>query len=282
MIAPSNNNSGMASRQQRKHKTSLFHRIFIWSTIGAPIILGLLYFLFARSTSLEEQQQLPRKPLQITEVAPAKVTRPSNTEPEIVREQMDPKKQPHPAYKQPTNPNLPQKKYIPTLEEVENARLGPDGKPRKMSIYKSAAEQALGMIFTSELGSPPPMLPDIPKCTSKEQLEEFLNNTFAYDADASRSVNENRIIMNQVKEELKQYLDEGGDIGGFIDYYVGELRASHEQWKTAQTMLIDMARSGEDAESLRNFRDAANKLLAEKGIKELKVPPSVRRAMEEE
>jgi len=87
--------------------------------------------------------------------------------------------------------------------------------------------------------------------------------------------------LNQVKDELKKYLDEGGSIGGFIDFYVGELRASHEQWKTAQKMLVDMARSGEDAESLRSFRDAANKLLAEKGIKAITVPPSVRKAMGE-
>ena len=126
------------------------------------------------------------------------------------------------------------------------------------------------------------MLPDIPRCTSKEVLDEFLSRTFAYDKNATTAINENRIIMQQVRDELKNYIDGGGDIGGFIDFYVGELRASHEQWKTAQTMLVDMARAGEDAESLRIFRDAANRLLAEKGIKPLTAPPSVRRAMGEE
>lgn len=195
---------------------------------------------------------------------------------------INPKKIPHPAYGKKINPALPPKKYIPTVEEVENARLGPDGRPRPMSIYKTPAEQALGLIFTTELGSPPPALPNIPRCTSQENLNEFLSRTFESGKNAAEAVIENRMIMNRVKEELKTYLDEGGDVGGFIDFYVGELRASHEQWKTAQTMLVDMARSGEDAESLRGFRDAANELLAEKGIKPLTVPPSVRHAMGEE
>ena len=199
-----------------------------------------------------------------------------------VAKPIDSRKLPHPAYKQPTNPNLPPKKYIPTIEEVENARLGPDGKPRTMSVYKSAAEQAMGMIFSTKLGSPPPRLPNIPKCTSKEQLEEFLNRTFVYDKDASKELNENLIMMQQVRDELAQYLNEGGEIGGFINFYVNELNACHEQWKTAQQMLIDMARSGEDAETLRQFRDSANKLLADKGIKALQVPPSVRSLMGEE
>lgn len=73
------------------------------------------------------------------------------------------------------------------------------------------------MIFTTELGSPPPMLPDIPRCTSKEVLDEFLSRTFAYDKNATTAINENRIIMQQVRDELKNYIDGGGDIGGFID-----------------------------------------------------------------
>ena len=203
-------------------------------------------------------------------------------EPQKSAEAIDPGKMPHPAYKQPTNPNLPKKLYIPTVEEVEKARLGPDGKPRTMSIYKSAMEQSLGMIFSTPLGSPPPMLPDIPRCTSQEQLEEFLNRTFEYDKDAPLAVNENRIMMNQVKDELKKYLEDGGDIGGFVEFYVGELQASYDQWKTAQKMLIEMSRAGESAEDLRNFRDAANELLSQSGIRPLQVPPSVRRTMGEE
>lgn len=241
--------------------------------------IGLVCLAIVWSARLSREKSTPRKTsaISVPPISEAKAVASGKVSMDV-----DPRTLTHPSYAKKINPALPPKKYIPTVEEVENARLGPDGRPRPMSIYRTPAEQALGMIFTTELGSPPPMLPDIPRCTSKEVLDEFLSRTFAYDKNATTAINENRIIMQQVRDELKNYIDGGGDIGGFIDFYVGELRASHEQWKTAQTMLVDMARAGEDAESLRTFRDAANRLLAEKGIKPLTVPPSVRRAMGEE
>lgn len=200
----------------------------------------------------------------------------------VEKEEIDPKKMPHPMYKQPTNPKLPKKKYIPTVEEIEKARLGPDGKPRKMSIYKTPVEQALGMIFTTELGSPPPRLFDIPSFATEEQLKKFLDTTFAYDKDASDAVNENRIMMQQVQDEFKKYLDDGGDVKGFVDYYVGELHASYDQWKTAQKMIINMVKDGERPEVVKDVRDKVNALLSERGIKKLAFPPSIRSAMGEE
>ena len=237
------------------------------------------YFAFFNEKVPEKvPEKVEKKPTSIKEVKPAPApVAPTNTPPAI-----DPKKQPHPMYKQPTNPKLPKKKYIPTIEEVEKARLGPDGKPRKMSIYKTPIEQALGMIFTTKLGSPPPMLPNIPAFTTEEQLNKFLETTFEYDKDAPQAVNENRMMMQQVRDEFAAYLKDGGDIKGFVDYYVGELRASYDQWKTAQKMVVDMAREGEDPATIRAFRDKANEMLAAKGIKELAFPPSVRKAMGEE
>jgi len=250
--------------------------------VAGLIIVALgcaaLWF-FTRPAEKVAAPKETKKPSAIKAVKPAAAPKPAPTNdvPAI-----DPKKMPHPMYKQPTNPNLPKKKYIPTIEEVEKARLGPDGKPRKMSIYKTPIEQALGMIFTTKLGSPPPMLPDIPRFTTEEQLNKFLETKFEYDKDAPQAVNENRIMMEQVRAEFKNYLNDGGDIKGFVDYYVGELRASYDQWKTAQKMVVDMAREGESPETLRAFRDKADALLAEKGIKKLAFPPSIRKAMGEE
>lgn len=246
---------------------------------AAVCILAIgAYFAFFAGGDKPVEKKAEKKPTVIKEVKPAPApVAPTNAPPAI-----DPKKQPHPMYKQPTNPKLPKKKYIPTIEEVEKARLGPDGKPRKMSIYKTPIEQALGMIFTTKLGSPPPMLPNIPAFTTEEQLNKFLETTFEYDKDAPQAVNENRILMQQVRDEFKNYLNDGGDIKGFVDYYVGELRASYDQWKTAQKMVVDMAREGEDPATIRAFRDKANEMLTAKGIKELAFPPSIRKAMGEE
>lgn len=257
----------------------------VWrSAIWGCLTIVVLAILVVSSLPRTHEEELPKesKSGKIAEVIPvARPEAPAMVE-EVCEDVIDPKKLPDPAYDKKLHPSLPPKKYIPTVEEVENARLGPDGKPRPMSIYKSPAEQAMGVIFSTELGAPPPVLPNIPQCTSEEQLQDFLERTFAYDKDAPREVNENRIMMEQVQSELKEYLNDGGDIGGFIDFYVGELRACHEQWKTARNMLVDMARAGEAPETLRQFRNSANALLAERGIRALTIPPSVRARMEED
>ena len=224
------------------------------------------------------QREKIRRVLPVVEHAAPKVAEQNKPVPE----DKDPKKQIDPGYLTGINPKLPPKKYLPTIEEVEKARLGPDGKPRRQSIYKTPIEQALGTIFTTPLGCPPPPLPSIPSISSQEQLQKFFDTPLEYDKNASREANENRILMSQVRDEFSKYLDEGGKAKDFVNYYVEELRASYELRKMAQMMLVDMSRSGEDAESLRNFRDKANAILAEKGIRSLAVPPSVKRAMGEE
>ena len=276
MIAPKTNKTA-----DKVSKISMPSRVLAYGGTLLAILVIAVVLLKSNSSRTVEQFDV-KSPTKLIQSPKAQ----SKVEIAVVaqetKEEVDPKKLPDSNYKKILNPKLPPKKYIPTVEEVEQARLGPDGKPRKVSIYKTPAEQAMGAIFSTELGSPPPLLPSIPKCTSEEQLQEFLQRTFAYDKDVPQPVNENRILLQQVQAELREYLSAGGDIGGFIDFYVGELKACNEQWKTAQRMLVDMARSGEDAQSLRQFRDAANDLLARKGIKALTYPPSVRAAMGEE
>lgn len=273
-----------ASQRKKSFKitNATYLRISLYSAVALAVLAGVA--ILARRSSEPTthegiEDSTPKFIPTVEPDLPAHLYEPETNEVVAV---IDPKKLPHPAYDTRVHPSLPPKKYIPTVEEVEKARLGPDGKPRPMSIYKTPVEEALGIIFSTKLGMPPPFLPNIPSCTSVEQLNEFLERRFDFDADAPETVKENRLMMQQVRDELKSYLDEGGDIGGFVDYYVGELRASYEQWKTAQMMLVDMARAGDDAESLRRFRDAANGLLEEKGIRPLAVPPSIRRAMGEE
>ena len=126
------------------------------------------------------------------------------------------------------------------------------------------------------------MLPSIPSISTPERLQKFFDTAMVYDKDAPKEVNENRMMMQQVQDELKRYLDEGGTASGFVEYYQNELRVAHEEWKMAQKMLIDMSRGGEDASVMREFRDRANAILAERGIKPLAVPPFVRQSMGEE
>lgn len=272
------------STRAKSISSNRFGRIFAYGTGFLFVLVIIVVILFRTKT----EPKVTDKPVSETRrsliadfepsAGPVSSDSVTTTTEEAV---VDPRNLPDPMYNKKLNPALPPKKYIPTVAEVEKARLGPDGKPKVMSIYKTPVEQAMGVIFTTELGSPVPMLPCIPQCTSKEQLEDFLTRIFACDEDASEEVKENRKILQEVQNELAEYLDQGGDIGGFIDFYVGELRACHEQWKTAQRILVDMARAGEDPATLRKFRDGANELLTSKGIKPLTFPPSIRAAMGE-
>ena len=255
-------------------------RLVAWAIVGVVLAVGVfLAMRFATNDDAGAVHAQAEKPKLIAEAVPQIASKPPLAEPV---EELDPKKRIAPGYRHPENPNLPRKKYFPTVEEVERARLGPDGKPRKKSIYKTPLEQSLGILFTTKLGSPPPMLPSIPSISTPERLQKFFDTAMVYDKDAPKEVNENRMMMQQVQDELKRYLDEGGTASGFVEYYQNELRVAHEEWKMAQKMLIDMSRGGEDASVMREFRDRANAILAERGIKPLAVPPFVRQSMGEE
>lgn len=276
------NRSGSGGKTGVVKKSTSKPRILVVASLAA-IFAGVVgwFALSRRSVPPDAPLREPR-PAAIPQAKPAKTpvaeVHVAATNAPVV----DPKKQIAPGYRHPSNPNLPRKKYFPTVEEVERARLGPDGKPRKMSIYKTPLEQSLGILFTTKLGSPPPMLPSIPSISTPERLQKFFDTAMVYDKDAPKEVNENRMMMQQVKDELKRYLDEGGTASRFVEYYQNELRVAHEEWKMAQKMLIDMSRGGEDASVMREFRDKANAILAERGIKPLAVPPFVRQSMGEE
>lgn len=149
------------------------------------------------------------------------------------------------TYKQPDPKfGLKPKKWLPTKEEVAKARLGRDGKPRKKSIYKTPTEQALGQFFSTKLGNHPPMIPNIASLATEKELEKFFSSSFEAPEDASEAVKENRRMMRQVKEELKQFVDEGGSVGEFVDYYRGQIQTAYDMWKDAETILIDMVQGG--------------------------------------
>ena len=268
--------------KRRRESTAGIRRRMLTLAIAASLLVGVMVAVrlwVADGPQISKPQREKARPaLPVVKRASQKAAEQNQPAPEVE----DPKKQIDPGYLTGINPKLPPKKYLPTIEEVEKARLGPDGKPRRQSIYKTPIEQALGTIFTTPLGYPPPPLPSIPSISSQEQLEKFFDTPIEYDKNASRETNENRIMMSQVRDEFRRYLDEGGKAKDFVSYYVEELRTSYELRRTAQKMLVDMSRSGEDAQSLRNFRDKANAILAEKGIRSLAVPPSVRQAMGEE
>ena len=244
----------------------------ILAALCVVILSVTFYYIFVREDS-DAQPKIAKAKQRIADVGTSVV---HSVEAPVVTNVVD-KSKPHPAYlKKNSNSRLPPKRYIPSIEEVEAAHLGPDGKPKRVAIYKSGLEQTLSVIFSTELGSMPPMLPSIPSQVTPEQIEKFLNTPFEYDKDASKRVNENRILLENVKKEFKKYIDDGGDPKRFVGYYYDELKVAHDEWKTARDMVVNMSRNGDDPKLVREFRDRANKLLDERGIKPVVLPRSVR------
>ena len=259
-------NQTSVSKNQTEKSRSI-SPVVITLLLALGVIVAISVVLFHRDEKKSERTPHSHS-AKIKDVQPVKVhvsTFKTNTVPVVD------KTLPDPMYAR-QNPMLPPKKYIPSIEEVEKARLGSDGKPRKISIYKSSFEQTLGRLFSTPLGSRQPMMPNLAPMLSRGELESFLNREFVYDKDQPQSVNENRILMHQVKDELKKYLEDGGKAEKFVSYYQGELQAAFEEWKTAQTMLMEMRRSGESDETLCSFRDKANELLSARGIKPIVIP----------
>lgn len=146
------------------------------------------------------------------------------------------------------------------------------------TIYKSATEQAISRIFTTKVGNPPPMIPNISKIDSKNlpAILERMSQPEELDGTRAAAIKE---TLNLAKSELKKYIDNGGDVDSFLDYYQGELASAYAMRQEAQKTFKEMLNNASSSEELRLYYDRINKALTDRGIKPINAGPRVLEAM---
>lgn len=161
--------------------------------------------------------------------------------------------------------------------EVQTAVTRPK---RPKPAFKTGMEQVMSWIFTTELGSAPPPLPNLSKKEMQNIVAILLSKNEVTEEDSERTAMAKNVV-EQAKKELKQYLKDGGDPQSFLTFYHNELKKASDEWKDAQKLVLQSLKE-DGAEAGLAFAEEVNKKLAEKGIKRVKIPPKYLKALNAE
>ena len=137
----------------------------------------------------------------------------------------------------------------------------------KRPLLDSPLEQIIHSVFSVEVGDMPPMLPPIPTVDERQLRSAIESITVAKDGD-SEEAKEAKRIVNQVKTALKEFLDEGGTVEGFLQYYVNVLDSAFNERNMCRELQMKSMKT-DPPEVAREFYNTIQKRLEDKGIKRL-------------
>lgn len=146
--------------------------------------------------------------------------------------------------------------------------------------FRTGLERSIAQIFMTQLGNmPPPFFTTKLPIKDEAHLMQILEHENEPTEGDSETVAEAKYLVNQVKKELRKYVDEGGKVEEFLEYYHGKLQEAFEERRIAHKEVLRTAH--EDPSLAREFLDRVNKNLADKGIKPVDFNPGTKRLLEE-
>ena len=141
-----------------------------------------------------------------------------------------------------------------------------NAKPTK-STFNSGVDQVLDWIFSCKVGDGvPPPLPQMGEI-ERNHLDVLLDSVNEIKDDDSPEIAERKKMVDEVKKELKKYLDEGGKMQDFMQHYYNELvqaRALKTETRVQIKKMIE--ENPNDPGAALEFTEKANALLENRGI----------------
>ncbi len=203
--------------------------------------------------------------------------------PKVVKKAEEPAVKPKPAPVKKTEapkPAEPKEKKVSLRDmtpeqrldwQIKRAAATPlPAEPATNRAFRTGAEQLLSWVFMTELGDMPPPLPSV-SLYDEVHLEEILNSPNPIREGDSERTKDAKQTVELAKKELKAYIEKGGDITGFLEYYRGVLVQAAEEYSQSRREVMRICR--EDPDIAEDYIKATNKILAEKGIKPVRIPP---------
>lgn len=131
--------------------------------------------------------------------------------------------------------------------------------------FKTSTEQVMDWIFNCNVGDdPPPFVPplDPGEMANIGAILDRANDIVEEDTPDTAA---RKKMVELAKQELKQYLAQGGSASEFLHYYHQQLVTAHELRMDASRVVREYARDA-SPEDARRFLEETNKVLADKGI----------------
>ena len=119
----------------------------------------------------------------------------------------------------------------------------------------------------------PPPLPRISIRDEAHMAEILTAKNPAFETDSERA-KEAKAMVELAKKELVKFIEEGGSVGEFFEFYRGELVQAHNEWQASQKSVMKVIR--EEPELAAEYIKEVNSRLGEKGIRPVRIPPKLK------
>ena len=131
--------------------------------------------------------------------------------------------------------------------------------------FKTSTEQVMDWIFNCSVGDDPP--PFVPPLDPGEManIGAILDRANEVVEEDTPDTMERKKMVELAKQELKQYIAQGGNASEFLHYYHQQLVTAYELRMDASRVVREYARDAAP-EDVRKFLKETNKVLADKGI----------------
>lgn len=240
----------------------------IWRGVLAGLITAGLAIAVWHFIVPKPELPLAPEPTATRPKPKAKPTPPPVQEPKVKEEEKPTKE---PSLRQQMQGLSPDER-LEVMEKKLAATPIPEGSTNR--VFRTGLEQVMGWIFTTEVGEMPPPLPNISNF-DYVHIEDILNITNAvYETDSEKAADAKRTV-DFAKQELRKYLEKGGDPQEFLAYYHSELQAAYKERSLVRSQAMQILK--EEPDLALDFLERANQQLEEKGIKPAVIPERVLR-----
>ena len=140
--------------------------------------------------------------------------------------------------------------------------------PTTNKPFRTGIEWQMARLFTTPLGRRPVPLPPAIHVKDEAHMMEILSTANPALEGDSEQVKIMKKAVEAAKEELKNYIKEGGDYDGFMQYYHSKLMDAFTLRQEYVKQVLQVSK--EDPSISKDFFDEANAKLAEKGIEPIK------------
>ena len=125
-----------------------------------------------------------------------------------------------------------------------------------------------------------PFIPAFLKGLDQEDVKKTLLKNYELKGDETEEEMAQLKAYDDMRAVALQYMDEGGSFDDFVDYFAKQVKDERETNALCLREVMTLYKQGKIAEA-KEMAEAANALKKQKGLKELKLPPHVRAAFEE-
>lgn len=256
--------------QERVNRTVHGKAVVLYSAVAILLVAGGLatWRFLAVSSSTEEWPEVTVSSGLIEEVRPATSRKSAEPSTNVQRRVISPEEQ---ARLRPSDPGFNPAAH-PTVLVMTNRY---DEVADRHPVARNGTEQILNWIFSTPPGALPSLCPNIP-ISEAAQIEKILDLPADYQFDESLDRLEAKRTIEAARKELKDYISKGGTPDKFFEYYHNQLIQCHQEYTDAQNSVLKMAREENDTQLVRDYLEAVNQRLSDKGICNIRLSRKMR------